>query len=107
QSCPPETYDVQAESGIMGGKFSVDFLAPSGSGENTLVICENGDYAADIEVARGIRSAAVPADPRRAREEVGTPGVAKIEGRAESLGTHPSATSKAMAVVKDGPLVLA
>src|SRR3954451_13646419 len=33
--CDLETYDVQAESGIMGGKFSVDFLAPSGSGENT------------------------------------------------------------------------
>src|SRR5437588_10490255 len=32
-----ETYDVQAESGAMGGKFSIDFLAPSGSGENTLV----------------------------------------------------------------------
>jgi len=53
--CDLETYDVQAESGIMGGKFSVDFLAPSGSGENTLVICENGDYAADIEVARRFR----------------------------------------------------
>src|SRR4029077_5361663 len=47
--CEIETYDVQAESGIMGGKFSVDFLAPAGSGENTLVTCENGDFAADIE----------------------------------------------------------
>src|ERR687892_698451 len=45
--CGLETYDVQAESGIMGGKYSVDFLAPSGSGENTLVRCENGDYAGD------------------------------------------------------------
>src|ERR1700760_167624 len=35
--CDLETYDVQAESGIMGGKFSVDFLAPSESGENLLV----------------------------------------------------------------------
>src|SRR5436190_9131568 len=52
--CELETYDVQAESGIMGGKFSIDFLAPSGSGENTLVLCENGDYAADLEVARAI-----------------------------------------------------
>ena len=25
-----ETYDVQAESGAMGGKFSIDFLAPAG-----------------------------------------------------------------------------
>src|SRR3954463_6241998 len=51
ERCELETYDVQAESGIMGGKFSVDFLAPAGSGENVLVTCENGDYAADLEVA--------------------------------------------------------
>ena len=43
----------QAESGMMGGSGSEDFLAPSGSGENTLVTCENGDYAADLEIARG------------------------------------------------------
>ena len=39
---------------MMGGKESIDFLAPSGSGENTLVTCENGDFAADLEIARGI-----------------------------------------------------
>src|SRR3954451_16671633 len=58
-----ETYDVQAESGIMGGKFSIDFLAPAGAGENTLVICENGDYAADIEVAHAITTDAVLPEP--------------------------------------------
>src|SRR5437762_2551653 len=79
ERCSLETYDVQAESGVMGGKFSIDFLAPSGSGENTLVTCENGDYAADLEVAR-----AVPREPRFPERldvptEVETPGVATIE----------------------------
>ncbi len=46
--CELEYYAVQAESGMMGGSESVDFLAPAGSGENTLVTCENGDYAADL-----------------------------------------------------------
>ena len=36
-ACGLEYSVVQAESGIMGGKESLDFLAPSGSGENTLV----------------------------------------------------------------------
>src|SRR5690242_7872328 len=54
ERCGLETYAVQAESGMMGGSESIDFLAPSGSGENTLVTCENGDYAADLEIARGI-----------------------------------------------------
>ena len=54
ERCGLEYYAVRAESGMMGGSESVDFLAPSGLGENTLVTCENGDYAADLEVARGI-----------------------------------------------------
>ncbi len=106
--CGLETFDVQAESGIMGGKFSVDFLAPSGSGENTLVLCENGDFAADIEVARGIPLDARLPDPLPAPEEVETPGVTTIEGLAAFLEIDESATSKAMPVVKeDGTLVLA
>jgi prolyl-tRNA synthetase len=106
--CGLETYDVQAESGIMGGKFSVDFLAPSGSGENTLVLCENGDFAADIEVARAIPRE--PAFPERldAPVEVETPGVKTIEGLARFLDIDEAATSKAMPVVtEDGTLVLA
>ena len=102
------TYDVIAEAGIMGGKFSVDFLAPSGSGENTLVLCENGDYAADLEVARAIPPDAVLPESLAAREEVETPGVTTIEALADFLGVDASATSKAMPVVKDdGTLVLA
>jgi prolyl-tRNA synthetase len=98
---------VQAESGMMGGKESVDFLAPSGSGENTLVTCENGDFAADLEVARG-----VPRDPNfpdalDAPKEVATPGVTTIEALAEMLGIDAAATSKAMPVVRnDGTLIL-
>src|SRR5262245_8962259 len=37
ERCGLETYGVQAEPGMMGGKESFDFLAPAGSGENTLV----------------------------------------------------------------------
>ena len=102
-----EYFAVQAESGMMGGKESIDYLAPSGSGENTLVTCENGDYAADLEVARGIpRPPDFPA-AHDAPKEVATPGVTTIEALAEQLGIDAAATSKAMPVVKtDGTLVL-
>jgi len=106
--CGIEAVDVQAESGIMGGKFSVDFLAPSGSGENTLVTCENGDYAADLEVAHAIPSTAVLPQPLDRPAEVETPGATTIEALAEFLSLDASATSKAMPVVReDGTLVLA
>ena len=98
---------VQAESGMMGGKESIDFLAPSGSGENTLVTCENGDFAADLEVARGIPRPPVLPDGLAAPKEVATPGVTTIEALAEMLGIDAAATSKAMPVTTpDGTLVL-
>jgi prolyl-tRNA synthetase len=108
ERCGLEYYAVQAESGMMGGSESADFLAPAGSGENTLVTCENGDYAADLEIARGVPRA--PEFPERldASEEVQTPGVATIGALAELLGIDAAATSKAMPVVRndDGRVVL-
>jgi prolyl-tRNA synthetase len=106
--CGLEVVAVQAESGLMGGSESIDFLAPSGSGENTLVTCENGDYAADLEIARGVPRP--PEFPARLEqpEEVETLGVTTIKGLAELLSVDPAATSKAMPVVNgDGSLVLA
>jgi prolyl-tRNA synthetase len=106
--CGLEVVEVEAESGMMGGSESMDFLAPSESGENTLVTCENGDYAADLEIARGVPRP--PEFPARLDqpEEVETPGVTTIEGLAGSLGIDEAATSKAMPVVSgEGSLVLA
>jgi prolyl-tRNA synthetase len=102
-----EAYDVEAESGIMGGSASMDFLAPAASGENTLVTCEHGDFAADIEVARTVPRP--PELPERldAPQEIETPGTATIDDLARFLSIDASATSKAMPVVKDdGTLVL-
>ena len=107
QRCGLDYSAVAAESGVMGGKESVDFLARSGSGENTLVTCENGDYAADLEIARGVPRE--PEFPERldAPKEVATPGVTTIEALAEMLGIDAAATSKAMPVMtSDGRLVL-
>jgi len=108
ERCGVETQEVRAESGIMGGELTFDFLAPSGSGENTLVRCERGDYAADAEIARGVpREPEFPA-PLAAPEPVETPGVTTCEALAEFLGIDLAATSKAMPVTsEDGRVVLA
>ncbi len=108
ERCGIEAHCVQAEPGMMGGRESMDFLAPAEAGENTLVTCERGDYAADLEIAHGIPRK--PEFPERldAPQEVETPGVTTIEALAEFLGIDHAATGKAMPVVKqDGTLVLA
>ena len=108
ERCGLETHGVQAESGMMGGKESIDFLAPSGSGENTLVTCENGDYAADLEIALGVPRAPKLPDRLEAPREIETPDTKTCEALAELLSIDLAATTKAMPVVKDdGTLVLA
>jgi prolyl-tRNA synthetase len=106
ERCGLEVYLVEAESGLMGGSASMDYLAPAATGENTLVTCENGDYAADLEIARGVPR--TPEFPARleAPEDVETPGVATIADVAQLLGIDEAATSKAMPVVADGRVVL-
>ena len=107
ERCGLEAVAVQAESGMMGGSESIDYLAPSGSGENTLVTCERGDYAADLEIAHGVpRPPEFPA-ALTAPEEVETPGITTCEDLAGFLGIDVAATSKAMPVVSDGQVVLA
>ena len=107
ERCGLETYEVQAESGIMGGSGSKDFLAPSGSGENTLVTCENGDYAADLEIAEGRPPQPDFPEELPEPEEVETPERRTIEDVSHFLGVDPRATAKAMPVVADGRVVLA
>jgi prolyl-tRNA synthetase len=101
-----EVYEVEAEPGMMGGSESTDYLAPAASGQNTLVTCENGDYAADLEIARGIPRPAEFPEQLSAPAEVETPGATTIEALAEFLAVDPAATSKAMPVVVDGRVVL-
>ncbi len=107
ERCELEVYEVEAESGIMGGRESWDYLAPAESGENELVRCENGDYTADIEAAHGIPRAPEFPESLPAPEEVETPDVTTIEGLARLLSIDEAATSKAMPVVVGERVVLA
>jgi prolyl-tRNA synthetase len=107
ERCGLEAYEVEAESGVMGGKVSRDFLAPAGSGENELMRCANGDYFADAEAARGIPPAPELPPPLGAPEVVETPGVGTIDELAEFLSIAASATAKALPMVTGERLVLA
>jgi len=108
QRCGLAYRAVDAESGMMGGSGSVDFLAPAGSGENTLVTCENGGFAADLEVTHARPRAPVFPELLAAPEEVETPGITSCEALAAFLGIDVAATSKAMPMTRDdGTVVLA
>src|SRR6201990_988727 len=73
---------ADASSGAMGGSDSTEFICPSPSGEDLIVLCPECGYAANIEKAAS-RLAAVDDSERAgllaAPEPFATPGVRTIE----------------------------
>ena len=107
ERCGLEVHAVQAESGMMGGSESRDYLAPAATGENTLVTCERGDYAADLEIAHGVPRPPQFPEALDAPAEVETPGLGTIEDVAAHLSVDAAATAKAMPMVARDKMVLA
>jgi prolyl-tRNA synthetase len=77
--CGLKNFPVEADTGVIGGSFSHEFMVPADTGENEVVFCEGCGYAANIEKAT---SGAPKAEVRSAKGEVDkfpTPGVVTIE----------------------------
>src|SRR3989454_7697426 len=51
QRCGLKTTVVEADTGVMGGKLSHEFMVPAEAGENEVVYCDGCGYAANIEKA--------------------------------------------------------
>src|SRR5580692_10618822 len=49
--CGLKAIAVEADTGVIGGKFSHEFMVPAETGENEVVYCDTGDYAANLEKA--------------------------------------------------------
>ena len=81
--CGLKTFAVEADTGIMGGKFSHEFMVPAETGEDEVVFCEGCGYAANIEKATsgvsGKTDNRQPATANPAVDTFATPGVVTIE----------------------------
>jgi prolyl-tRNA synthetase len=78
--CGLNAFAVDADTGVMGGKFSHEFMVPAETGENEVVYCEKGDYAANVEKATSGRGkGAWPSTLQAATEKFTTPGVVTID----------------------------
>lgn len=73
----PETIAVEAESGMMGGSVSYEFVLPAFVGEDSVVTCADCDYSANLESAESI---VVNHNdlPEKPLEKVYTPGAKTI-----------------------------
>jgi prolyl-tRNA synthetase len=91
---------VGADTGMMGGSASHEFMAYSPNGEDTILVCPNGDYAANREVALFRRDAA-STEELAPMEEVETPDTTTIAALAELLNIPTSRTAKAVFYTAD------
>ena len=92
ERCGLKTLPVEADTGVMGGKFSHEFMVPAETGENEVVFCEGCGYAANREKATSkVNLSSVTTQPSvesptskvstgpLAVEKFATPGVVTIE----------------------------
>jgi prolyl-tRNA synthetase len=99
---------VDASSGAMGGSGSTEFMVPSPAGEDDVVVCPTGDYAANIERATSALAAIDDRPGLDAPERFPTPGVRTIAALAEIDGGAPAEHQiKTMVMVLDGAPTLA
>ncbi len=87
-------YIVGAHSGAMGGTGSEEFMLPSDSGEDSIVICDSCGYLANLEVAKSKISHRKKSDV--APEEVHTPERRTIEEVADFLKVDQSEVMKSV-----------
>ncbi len=83
QRCGLKTIAVEADTGVMGGKFSHEFMVPAETGENEVVFCEGCGYAANVEKATSAFTQAALRPPEGPVEKFATPGVLTIDALAK------------------------
>lgn len=103
--CGLKTIPVEANTGVMGGSFSHEFMVPAEVGDDDVVYCEESGYAANREKAA---SGLAPPDlkdapPAGAIEEFPTPGVVTIAGLEQPPYNVPAARQfKTLIYIGDG-----
>ncbi len=107
--CGLQAFPVEADTGVIGGSHSHEFMVPAATGENDVVYCETGGYAANIEKAtsRGPRIATPTHRTGDSPETFATPGVVTIEALAAapySVAAH--AQIKTLVYILDSKPVL-
>ncbi len=85
---------VGADVGIMGGTGADEFMVLNAFGEDTLVLCDTCDYAANQQIAT-VGKPSPPAEDLLPMEDVETPGATTIEALARALDIPASRTAKA------------
>lgn len=103
--CGLRFYQVQSDTGMMGGAVAHEFMAPSPAGEDDIVLCTQCGYAANVEVADSIPSPLE--DKKWEYEEVYTPQRRTVKDVAGFLKIDPAHFIKSLLFISSaGPVLV-
>jgi prolyl-tRNA synthetase len=107
--CGLKAFPVEADTGVIGGSLSHEFMVPAETGENEVLYSESGHYSANVEKATS--TGPLTPTPREstgaAPEKFATPGVVTIEAlAAPPHGVPAHAQIKTLVYVVDDQPVL-
>jgi prolyl-tRNA synthetase len=90
--CGLKTIPVEADTGVMGGNFSHEFMVPAPVGDDDIVYCEQSGYSANREKATSglVPAGLADAAPVGALEEFATPGIVTIAALAAAPYSVPA-----------------
>jgi len=110
ERCGLQYIAVEADTGIMGGDASHEFMVPSNNGEDIIALCTKCSYAASLDVARyffdkkeaELKYEKQTKDPMKSFKAVLTPGVSSVEKVSEFLKIKPNNLVKTLIYQYDG-----
>ncbi len=96
----PEVITVASDSGMMGGSVSHEYMLLSPVGEDTIAVCSECDYRANMEAAKSIVENDASGESKEL-ELVYTPNIHTIEDICEFLKTPLEESCKAVVYQKN------
>ena len=96
EDCRLEYSLVEAASGAIGGSGSHEFMVLAETGEDAVVACSNGDYAANTEKAETSGLEPLPAEEPIEMREESTPDATTVAEVTKLLGVGPEKLIKTM-----------
>ncbi|MDR1782262.1 MAG: proline--tRNA ligase [Bacilli bacterium] len=92
--CGLKTIKVNADNGAIGGSESIEFMAVSEIGEDTLVYCDKCGYQANLEKATANYDFAIVNEDIKDIELIDTPNIMSIDDIASFLSFETNRTAK-------------
>lgn len=99
---------VEADTGLIGGTFSHEFMVMADTGEEAVVSCGSCDYAANMEKAESrVGDGGSPIEKVEVLKKVVTPGMKSVEEVSSFLGVRPERLVKTLIYQTDsGPVAV-